>query len=44
MRTAGAQAIKELEELLKELHNYVDVIVVEGFRDVTSLKSLTTLI
>ena len=33
-------ALEELSEFLSEAHNYVDVILVEGIRDVSSLRSL----
>jgi len=33
-------ALVELIEFLSEAHNYVDVIIVEGIRDVSSLKTL----
>ena len=33
-------ALEELSEFLSEAHNYVDVIIVEGIRDVSSLRAL----
>jgi 5S rRNA maturation endonuclease (ribonuclease M5) len=33
-------ALEELSSTLKEIHNYVDVILVEGLRDADSLKAL----
>lgn len=33
-------ALEELVKLLSDIHNYVDVVVVEGVRDVSSLKAL----
>ena len=33
-------ALEELSGFLSESHNYVDVIIVEGMRDVSSLKAL----
>jgi 5S rRNA maturation endonuclease (ribonuclease M5) len=34
------EALERLIELLSEIHNYVDVIIVEGLRDADSLRSL----
>ncbi len=34
------EALQELIQLLSEIHGYVDVVLVEGHRDVESLKSL----
>ena len=34
------EALQELKQLLGEIHGYVDVVLVEGLRDVESLKSL----
>jgi 5S rRNA maturation endonuclease (ribonuclease M5) len=34
------KALKELEELLNQVEHYVDVILVEGIRDIESLKNL----
>jgi len=33
-------ALEELSGFLSEVHNYVDVIIVEGIRDVSSLRAL----
>lgn len=37
------EALQELKQLLGEIHGYVDVVLVEGLRDVESLKSLDCL-
>ena len=34
------EAIEELSELLTEIHNYVDLVLVEGLRDVESVRAL----
>jgi len=34
------EALEELQRLLCDLHNYVDVVLVEGLRDVESVKAL----
>lgn len=34
------EALNELKQVLCELHNYVDVVLVEGLRDVESVKAL----
>ncbi|MCW4014704.1 MAG: toprim domain-containing protein [Candidatus Bathyarchaeota archaeon] len=34
------EALNELKQLFCELHNYVDIVLVEGLRDVESVKAL----
>ena len=34
------EALEELQKLLCELHNYIDLVLVEGLRDVESVKRL----
>jgi len=39
-KTRRKNAIRELEQLMQELPGLVDVVVVEGFRDILALRSL----